>query len=361
MVYATSDGSALAGDDYTATSGTLTFATGETVKAIIVPILDDAVYEPTQQFDVTLSNPTGATLPTYPGAAINIRDDESPPTASIDDVTVGEDAGTMTLTLNLSHESSHRTAYRTVTSDVGGTATQGADYVNFISGAEAIITVPAGDTQASFDIAITDDAAAESSETITIRWRIEVINNAGEATPNTIDFTGTITDNDSADDSATGKPGITGAAQVGMTLTAGTTNIMDTDGLNTPGYTYQWLRAGSNISGATSSTYTLTSSDYGETIQVKVDFTDDGSNAESLTSAETVPVAPVAATCPTDTTRSGAPHSPWDIHWIRTVTRPARDLSPGPAARPSKPQPPPSRTEIWPETPADQRVILRAN
>ena len=308
--YATSDGSALAGDDYTATSGTLTFATGETVKAIIVPILDDAVYEPTQQFDVTLSNPTGATLPTYPGAAINIRDDESPPTASIDDVTVGEDAGTMTLTLNLSHESSHRTAYRTVTSDVGGTATQGADYVNFISGAEAIITVPAGDTQASFDIAITDDAAAESSETITIRWRIEVINNAGEATPNTIDFTGTITDNDSADDSATGKPGITGAAQVGMTLTAGTTNIMDTDGLNTPGYTYQWLRAGSNISGATSSTYTLTSSDYGETIQVKVDFTDDGSNPESLTSDETVPVAPVAATCPTDT----------DTVWCTTLT-----------------------------------------
>ena len=43
--YATSDGSALAGDDYTATSGTLTFATGETVKAIIVPILDDAIYE----------------------------------------------------------------------------------------------------------------------------------------------------------------------------------------------------------------------------------------------------------------------------------------------------------------------------
>ena len=301
VVYATSDGSALAGDDYTATSGTLTFATGETVKAIIVPILDDDAYEPTQQFDVTLSNPTGATLPPYPGAAINIRDDDSPPTASIDDVTVNEGAGTMTLTLNLSNESSRRTAYRTVTSDVDGTATRGADYVNFISGAEASITVPAGDTQASFDITITDDTAAESSETITIRWRLEVINNAGEATPNIIDFVGTITDNDSADDSATGKPGITGAAQVGMTLTAGTANIMDTDGLTTPGYTYQWLRAGSNISGATSSTYTLTSSDYGETIQVKVNFTDDGSNTESLTSDETLPVAPVAATCPTNT------------------------------------------------------------
>ena len=196
--YATSDGSALAGDDYTATSGTLTFAPGETMKAITVPILDDGVYETIAQFTFTLSNPTGATLPNFPGAQINIIDDESPPTASIANMTVGEDAGTMTLTLNLSHESSRRTAYRTVTSDVGGTATQGADYVNFISGAEASITVPAGDTQASFDIAITDDTAPESSETITIRWRLEVINNAGEATPNSIFFTGTITDNDSA-------------------------------------------------------------------------------------------------------------------------------------------------------------------
>ena len=309
--YATSDNTAEAGDDYTETSGTLTFAPGETVKAIIVPILDDAIYETLERFNVTLSNPTGATLPAFPGAQINIALDESPPTASIPNVTVDEGAGTMTLTLNLSHESSRSTPYRTQTSYIGGTATQGADYVNFISGGEARITVPAGDTQASLDITITDDTAQESSETITIRWDNDPTGgNNGDATPATINFTGTITDNDSADDSATGKPGITGAAQVGMTLTAGTTNIMDTDGLNSPGYTYQWLRAGSNISGATSSTYTLTSSDYGETIQVKVDFTDDGSNAESLTSAETVPVAPVAATCPTDT----------DTVWCTTLT-----------------------------------------
>ena len=309
--YATSDITAEAGDDYTETSGTLTFAPGETVKAIIVPILDDAIYETLERFNVTLSNPTGATLPAFPGAQINIALDESPPTASIPNVTVDEGAGTMTLTLNLSHESSRSTSYRTQTSYIGGTATQGTDYENFLSGGQARITVPAGDTQATLDITITDDTAAESSETITIRWDNDPtgISN-GDATPDTINFTGTITDNDSADDSATGKPGITGAAQVGMTLTAGTANIMDTDGLTTPGYTYQWLRAGSNISGATSSTYTLTSSDYGQTIQVKVDFTDDGSNAESLTSAETVPVAPVAATCPTDT----------DTVWCTTLT-----------------------------------------
>ena len=196
--YATSDNTAEAGDDYTDTSGTLTFTPGETVKAIIVPILDDAIYEPLERFNVTLSNPTGATLPTFPGAQVNIAVDESPPTASIANVTVGEGAGTMTLTLNLSHESSRSTPYRTQTSYIGGTATQGADYVNFLSGGEARITVPAGDTQASLDITITDDTAAESSETITIRWDNDPTGgNNGDATPATINFTGTITDNDS--------------------------------------------------------------------------------------------------------------------------------------------------------------------
>ena len=196
--YATSDITAEAGDDYTETSGTLTFTAGETVMAIIVPILDDAIYEPTERFNVTLSNPTGATLPAFPGAQINIAADESPPTASIANVTVSEGAGTMTLTLNLSHESSRSTAYETTTSGVGGTATQGADYENFLSGGEARITVPAGDTQASLDITITDDAAAESSETITIHWDNDPtgISN-GDATPSVINFTGTITDNDS--------------------------------------------------------------------------------------------------------------------------------------------------------------------
>ena len=195
--YATSDITAEAGDDYTETSGTLTFTAGETVMAIIVPILDDAIYEPTERFDVTLSNPTGATLPAFPGARVNIAEDESPPTASIANVTVSEGAGTMTLTLNLSHESSRSTAYETTTSGVGGTATLGTDYVNFISGTQKSITVPAGDTQASLDITITDDAAAESSETITIRWDNDPTGVNGAATPDVINFTGTITDNDS--------------------------------------------------------------------------------------------------------------------------------------------------------------------
>jgi hypothetical protein len=60
--YATADGSALAGRDYTATSGTLTFAPGETSKEILVPTLDDGVAEPTRAFTVSLSGPVNATL-----------------------------------------------------------------------------------------------------------------------------------------------------------------------------------------------------------------------------------------------------------------------------------------------------------
>ena len=199
MDYATSDISAKAADDYTETSGTLTFAAGETVKAIIVPILDDGVYEDSERFSFTLSNPTGATLPAFSSARINILDDESPPTASIANVTVGEGAGTMTLTLDLSHESSRSTSYETTTSDVGGTATAGSDYESFLIGGNARITVPPGYTQANFNITITDDTAAESSETITIHWEHDPTGVNGDATPATIDFTGTITDNDSTD------------------------------------------------------------------------------------------------------------------------------------------------------------------
>ena len=60
--YATADGTAEAGADYTATSGTLTFAPGETAKTVVVPILDDAVDEGKEKFYLRLTNPQGAYL-----------------------------------------------------------------------------------------------------------------------------------------------------------------------------------------------------------------------------------------------------------------------------------------------------------
>ena len=56
--YATADGSAQAGSDYTATSGTLTFLPGESVKTVTVPLLNDSVAEGAEQFSLVLSEPT---------------------------------------------------------------------------------------------------------------------------------------------------------------------------------------------------------------------------------------------------------------------------------------------------------------
>ena len=55
-----------------------------------------------------------------------------------------------------------------------------------------------------------------------------------------------------------------------------------------------------DIPGATSSNYTLTSADYGQEIEVRANFTDNGGNAEQRISAATLPVAPAAAACPSD-------------------------------------------------------------
>ena len=60
--YATEDGTATAGADYTAVSGTLTFAAGETTKTVSVTLLDDAVDEGKETFKLKLSNPQGAYL-----------------------------------------------------------------------------------------------------------------------------------------------------------------------------------------------------------------------------------------------------------------------------------------------------------
>ena len=89
---------------------------------------------------------------------------------------------------------------------------------------------------------------------------------------------------------ATGMPTITGTAQVGQTLTADTSAIMDADGPDTLVFTYQWMSDGANITGAMAATYMVTAGDAGKTIMVKVTFTDDAGNTEVRTSAATVMV-----------------------------------------------------------------------
>ncbi len=80
VAYATADGTATAGTDYTATSGTLVFAPGQTTKTVAVPILGDTAYEPDETFTLTLSNPVNGTLGTATATGAITNDDA--PTAS---------------------------------------------------------------------------------------------------------------------------------------------------------------------------------------------------------------------------------------------------------------------------------------
>ena len=104
---------------------------------------------------------------------------------------------------------------------------------------------------------------------------------------------------------ATGKPTISGTPQVNQTLTADISSIMDADGLPAAGqFSYQWISDDSDIDGATDSTYTLVFADYGNTIKVRVSFTDDNDYPESLTSTAVGWPPPTA-------TSSTPPFSPW--------------------------------------------------
>ncbi len=78
---------------------------------------------------------------------------------------------------------------------------------------------------------------------------------------------------------------------MGQTLTADTSGISDDDGLDNVAYGYQWLADDTVINDATNSIYTVQTSDKGKVFKVRVTFTDDLGNSESLTSAGTEAVA----------------------------------------------------------------------
>ena len=103
---------------------------------------------------------------------------------------------------------------------------------------------------------------------------------------------------------ATGAPAISRTAQVDSTLTADVSGIADADGLTNVSYSYQWIGSNGNsdtdIEDATDSTYTPSSGDVGKTIKVKVSFTDDAENDETLTSEATVAVDRHSALGPTE-------------------------------------------------------------
>ena len=165
--YATANGTATAGSDYVAKSGTLTFAPGETQKTIQVTAIGDAVVEANEGFTVVLTNPAGATLADGTGAGTITNDDVAPPpTLAIGDATFAEGSsaapghGTFTVTLSAASATPVTVSYATA----NGTATAGSDYV----AQSGTLTFAAGETQKTIQVTAIGDAVVEANEGFTV-------------------------------------------------------------------------------------------------------------------------------------------------------------------------------------------------
>ena len=158
----------------------------------------------------------------------------------------------------------------------------------------------AGDT-GSADTTYTDDTVEPDKQYV---YRIKAINEHGEVSEESDWVRGFTPAAPPTDSPATGQPAISGTAQVGETLTADTSGIADADGLVNAVFSYQWVAGESDITDATDSTYTLLADDEGQTIKVRVTFTDDAENETTLTSAAT---EAVEAAPPTDSPATGQP------------------------------------------------------
>ncbi|TFH70252.1 hypothetical protein E3V39_15360, partial [Gammaproteobacteria bacterium LSUCC0112] len=209
--YATKDGTATVGSDYTATNGTINFAAGETTKTVTINISNDDVFEGSETFNVTLSNATGASISDDTGVG-TIKDDGSgsggsdndTPTLSVSSPTITEGSNAI-FTVSLSKAST--TAVSFTPSLSSGTATIGTDTAaantlevstdggttwTAVSGA---VTIAAGQTSVQLRVATIDDTIHESAETFSLSTGAitGTVTNTGAASG-----TATITDNDTA-------------------------------------------------------------------------------------------------------------------------------------------------------------------
>ncbi|MCA9206226.1 MAG: hypothetical protein KDA59_24405, partial [Planctomycetales bacterium] len=156
--YATSDASALAGSDYTAASGSATISSGSLSVPITVSILDDAVSEPTETFQLTLSNVVGVAV--ADGVAIGtINDDDAP---------------ALTLTIAAGSISEADGAGATTATVTRNTGTSGPLTVNLSSSdtseatSPASVVIPDGASSVTFDIDAVDDFIADGTRIVTI-------------------------------------------------------------------------------------------------------------------------------------------------------------------------------------------------
>lgn len=167
--YASSNGSAIAGSDYTAVSGTINWADNDdNNKTFNVPILNDSTPESNETVNLTLSNATGAALGSPSSATLTIIDNDSAGPAGTLSFTaaeqnVSEGTGAATVTVQRTGGSTGAVSASYATSD--GSATAGSDY----TAAAGTVNWANGDTATkSFTVPILDDGAIEGDETVNV-------------------------------------------------------------------------------------------------------------------------------------------------------------------------------------------------
>jgi len=189
MKYATQNGTALAGSDYVATSGTLSFAPGETAKTVFVTLLNDSLAETSEAFNLVLSNLSAATSADPVGTAI-IYENDAPKVASsiisADNITVSEGDAFADFIVRLD---APNTGTVTVNySTFSETASKSSDVV----GLTGTLTFAAGETAKTVRMALVNDTAVEGTES----FGLELSGPSANATLAHNIATATIIDND---------------------------------------------------------------------------------------------------------------------------------------------------------------------
>lgn len=185
-------GAAVAGSDFTATSGTLNFGPGETIKTFTVPIIDDDLDENSETITLTLNDPTGFTLGTRTSTVLNILDNDPTPGMLFSDVTVAEGDSGFTdaqFRLSLNRPSGRTVSVRFNAFGGGGSAFAGSDYEAVPS---RTITFNPGETTKTSTVRVIGDTVVEPVETflasLSLPTNVTILDNSA---------VGTIIDDDS--------------------------------------------------------------------------------------------------------------------------------------------------------------------
>ena len=167
VVAYTIGGDAAASDDYTALSGTVTILAGQTSATIDVAVIDDSILEDNESVTLTLDSITAGdadiSIGATDSATVTISDDDTAEvTIAANDASASVPGDDGQFTVSISNPSDTDTV---VTFTIGGNATSGDDFTPLTG----TVTILAGQTSATIDVAVLDDSLLETSETVTVQ------------------------------------------------------------------------------------------------------------------------------------------------------------------------------------------------